>query len=169
MLTPNQDGEYVLRAATLADAPLIAEHRALMFRDMGEVAPQEVDRLREASERWVAELLSKDGYFGWLIETQGEIVAGGGIILMQHFPGPGYYRVRRRAHVVNIYTAPDHRRKGLARRMMQHILHWCAQNAVDDVTLGASDQGRPLYESLGFLPTAHMRLRDERYREYFKK
>jgi hypothetical protein len=37
-------------------------------------------------------------------------------------------------------------------------LAWCGEERFDHVTLSASDEGRPLYESLGFRATADMKL-----------
>jgi GNAT superfamily N-acetyltransferase len=130
-----------------------------MFLDMGSVSAEECGMLRQAAEPWMAGLLASEEYAGWLAECGGEIVAGGGVFLLQLGPGPGRYRLGRWAHVANVYTERTHRRRGLARRLMQTILEWCAANAIDQVTLATSDEGRPLYESLGFKPTtADMRL-----------
>ena len=41
---------------------------------------------------------------------------------------------------------------------MEVALEWCRANRVRAVILHASDDGRPLYESLGFEPTNEMRI-----------
>jgi GNAT superfamily N-acetyltransferase len=64
----------------------------------------------------------------------------------------------RRAYIANIYTKPDYRSRGIARRIMNTILDWCRAEGVEGVALHASPFGRPLYESLGFEPTNEMRL-----------
>ncbi|MBI3742580.1 MAG: GNAT family N-acetyltransferase, partial [Chloroflexi bacterium] len=50
------------------------------------------------------------------------------------------------------------RRKRLARKLTTTILDWCRANNIRTVILHASDDGRALYESLGFKPTNEMRL-----------
>lgn len=60
--------------------------------------------------------------------------------------------------VVNVYTDPSHRRQGIARKLMEVIIDWCRSEGFGSVLLHASDEGRPLYESLGFTPTNEMRL-----------
>jgi GNAT superfamily N-acetyltransferase len=64
----------------------------------------------------------------------------------------------RWGHIASLYTEPSHRRRGLARRLMRTILDWCMVHQVDHVTLSASDEGRPLYESLSFSTTSEMSL-----------
>lgn len=150
---------FLLRTATVDDAAIIARHRALMFLDMGSVTLEESEALIAAAEPWVAELLSKGEYLGWLIEEDEEIIVGGGGVHLRELPpGPGCLKVGRWAHIVNVYTIPTHRRHGLARMVMNEMLRWCDANQIDLVTLTASDEGRPLYESLGFFGSAEMRL-----------
>jgi GNAT superfamily N-acetyltransferase len=64
----------------------------------------------------------------------------------------------RRVTVLNVYTEPTHRRRGLARRVMRVIIDWCHAEGLASIQLHASDDGRPLYASLGFLATNEMRL-----------
>jgi GNAT superfamily N-acetyltransferase len=60
--------------------------------------------------------------------------------------------------VLNVYCEPPHRRRGLARALMDAILDWCRERSISRVSLHASDEGRPLYEGLGFTATNEMRL-----------
>jgi len=151
---------YVMRAVSAHDAGIVAAHRAAMFRDMGQVSGEEHDELLKTSRPWIAGLLANGAYVGKLIEHENAIVAGGGIWLRELGPTPGCLRVGKWAHLVNVYTVPEHRRRGLARWLVTEPLDWCEENQMDHITLAASGDGRPLYESLGFVPTADMRLRD---------
>jgi len=155
---PDLNEDYIIRPARVSDARVIAEHRAAMFRDMGLVSVEQDESLLRVSEPWVAGLLAKGDYVGWLVEHRKAVVPGGGMLIRELPPTPGCYRVGRWGHIVNVYTDPNHRRRGLARRLMNTILDWCAQHKIDQVTLSASDDGRALYESLGFKPTSDIRL-----------
>jgi ribosomal protein S18 acetylase RimI-like enzyme len=68
--------------------------------------------------------------------------------------GPG----ARRGNILNVYTRPDCRRQGLARRLTGAAVEWCRSHGIATVILHASDDGRALYRSLGFQPTNEMRL-----------
>lgn len=153
--------EYIIRLASAADAGEIARQRARMFQDMGLNSPEETELLREASVPWLAERMEAGDYVGWLVERQGGVVGGGGILLRESGPVPGCLRVGRAGHIVNVYVEPGHRRRGLARRVMETILEWCLREGIDHVTLSASDEGRALYESLGFRTTREMKLARE--------
>jgi hypothetical protein len=40
---------------------------------------------------------------------------------------------------------------------METILEWSAKNHLDQITLTASEEGRPLYQSLGFISAKDMK------------
>ena len=61
-------------------------------------------------------------------------------------------------YVHSVYTVPDYRRQGLARRILQAMIDYCRDNGWPRISLHASDMGRGLYEDLGFQPTNEMRL-----------
>lgn len=149
---------YQIRLANPSDAATIARHRVLMFLEMGVVSNLERDVLLSAIVPWLQKELAEERYVGWLMEDRQQIVAGAGIQLRSLPPGPNCLQVGRWGHIANVYTEPEHRRRGIARRLMEEILAWCVAQTLDQVTLTASDHGRPLYETLGFIATADMTL-----------
>jgi GNAT superfamily N-acetyltransferase len=151
------NSEYRIRRATVEDAPVIARHRAAMFRDMGDLGGDEVARLESASFVYMRQMMAERRYLGWLAERKGEIVAGCGLIISQLLPRPGAIDGGAQALIVNVYCEPEHRRRGLARALMAAMLDWCKRERIAKVILHASHDGRPLYESLGFVQTNEMR------------
>lgn len=49
-----------------------------------------------------------------------------------------------------VLTLPEHRRKGLAAKLMEHALRHVEAKHVRCIKLDATDMGRPLYERFGF-------------------
>jgi GNAT superfamily N-acetyltransferase len=148
---------YHLRRATADDAAVVARHRVAMFCDMGQLGAHEIEPLRDASQRALRAALADGGYLGWLIERAARVVAGGGLILRPLLPRPGALHGGSEAYVLNVYTEPAERRRGLARHLMQTMLTWCDAQGVARIALHASDDGRPLYCQLGFAPTNELR------------
>jgi GNAT superfamily N-acetyltransferase len=149
---------YTIRPAEPSDAATIARHRSLIFRDMGDIAGSEVEAICSACIPWLQDLFAKQEYAGWLVLHEKDIIGGGGILLRETGPAPGCNRIGRWGHIANIYIDPGYRRRGLARLLMQHILQWAKVSQLDRITLTPSGEGRPLYESLGFVPAAEMQL-----------
>jgi GNAT superfamily N-acetyltransferase len=149
---------YSLRLATPADAATVGLHRAAMFRDMGLVAAADVSRLAAASRRALAPLIGTPEYLGWLVETEGGVVAGGALIVRRLLPRPEALAGGQEGYLLNMYTEPAHRRRGLARALVAAMLAWCDARGIRRVSLHASVEGRRLYETLGFGATNEMRL-----------
>ncbi|MEW2545059.1 GNAT family N-acetyltransferase [Streptomyces sp. NPDC047002] len=56
-------------------------------------------------------------------------------------------------HVFSVATDPSMRRRGCCRACMEALLAWYRRRGVVKVDLHASQEGAPLYASLGFRPT----------------
>jgi len=82
----------------------------------------------------------------------GEVVAGAGILLLRWPPGPSAISGERIAYVYNVYTEPGHRKRGLARSVMDAVHAWCKANGVAAVALNAAPAAQHLYESQGYRP-----------------
>jgi len=139
---------YRVRPATLADTDVLVRHRVAMFSEMG--VPIDEARLALAFAAWLRETMPSEGYRAWLVETvDGQVVAGGGATIIPWPPGPRSLGDRL-AFVYNVYTEPSHRRRGLARLVMEAIHQWCREAGVSSVALNASRDGQPLYASMGY-------------------
>jgi GNAT superfamily N-acetyltransferase len=140
--------EYRIRPATLDDVAVLVHHRIAMFSEMG--TSFDADVVSRAFGDWVTRLLPARTYRGWLAESAaGEVAAGGGMTILPWPPGP-WYIGGRMAFVYNVYTEPPHRRRGLARMIMDTIHKGCRDEGIGVVGLNASGQAQRLYESMGY-------------------
>ena len=156
--------QFAIRRATLADIPIVAEHRVSMFLDTGRLDAEGAATLRSKLPAIFAPMLASGEYNGWLVVTPaGAVVAGAGVQIRHLLPRPETF-TDREALVVNVYVAPDHRQQGLARRLMTTILDWCNEQGIERVVLHPSVMGRHLYESLGFVASNELVLYQKRPR-----
>ena len=128
-----------------------------MFADMGDGDEVERNAMAGSARPFIEADLRNGSYRGWLIEVDGQVVAGGGVAIVGFQPTP-FDPSPRRAWVLNMYTEPAFRRQGLAKQVLETIIAWCREQGLRSVLLHASDAGRPLYEAVGFEPTNEMRL-----------
>lgn len=135
-----------------------------MFRDMGVLPDKLYDSLVDASRHYVAGAIPSGEYLGWLAaptDRSTEIVAGAGLQVRRALPHPDPRRqeivLGPQGVVLNVYTEPSWRRRGLARLLMRHVLDWAKVNGVTNLVLHASPDARALYEELGFVPSNEMR------------
>jgi ribosomal protein S18 acetylase RimI-like enzyme len=151
-----------IRPAALGDLSLILRHRRRMFEDMGEGDPVALDAMEASSLKTIARGLEDGSWRGFVAEEGGDAerrVVASGAVLISAWPGQPQDPQPRRATILNVYTERDRRRRGIARKLMEHILEFCRSEGLAQVSLHASDDGRPLYEDLGFRPSNEMRLR----------
>jgi GNAT superfamily N-acetyltransferase len=147
-----------IREATIADLDTILHHRWSMFQDMGCRDQAALRAMQSTSMPFFAQRLSTGAYHGWLVEEDsGRVVAGGGVLIFEYHSSP-FDPLPRRPMIVNLYTDPAYRRIGIAGALLEVMIKWCREEGFGSVMLHASDQGRPLYQRLGFLPTNEMRL-----------
>ena len=157
MSSSASDG-FLIRQATPADVDVIVKHRWSMFFDMGNHDLEWLDEMSRAFSPWLLRKMESGEYLGWLtVASDGSIAASAGLWLQEWMPIRAGGDARR-GYILNVYTGPDYRRRGLARRLMKLVLDWCRDRGLATVALHASDEGRPLYESLGFESTNDMRL-----------
>jgi GNAT superfamily N-acetyltransferase len=155
--------EFRVRLATAGDAELIGYHRARMFQDMGQIPAHLFDEFRSESSKRVRNLIESDEYVGWLAchnSAPNKIVAGAGVQLRQVLPHPASndgFAEGRHALIINVFTEPEWRRKGLAALLLEQIIEWSRVEKIDRLLLHASEQGRALYERLGFVLTNEMK------------
>jgi GNAT superfamily N-acetyltransferase len=151
-----------LRLATVDDIPALVNHRRRMFEDMDALKSVTRDRAGlDAMEAAYAVLLRYEIPAGstraWVIDDGGTITASGALKFTDWLPRPDGQR-RGLVYVHSVYTVPEYRRQGLARRILKAMIAYCRDNGWPRLTLHASEMGRGLYEDLGFKPTNEMRL-----------
>src|SRR5258708_5171808 len=112
--------EMSIRPATLDDLDLILRHRTAMFSDMGYQEAERLALMRTSSEAFRLRGRVEGAYRGGLAEPAGDgrVVAGGGLAIIP-WPGSADDPAPRRAWIHNIYTEPEFRHRGIARRIME--------------------------------------------------
>lgn len=146
-----------IRIATLADLSDLVRLRRLMFESMGYVDRAQLDVGDAAAREYLWRAMPGGVFYGWLaFTTEGEAVSSGGVVIDHHPPGPNNL-TGRVGYIMSISTVPAYRRRGIARRILRTILAWLEEQGIQRVVLHATDEGKPLYEQLGFVESNEMR------------
>ena len=147
-----------IRPATLPDLPTLVRHRRRMWWELGRRDETALDLMEKAANEYFGTAVADGSYRGFLATDSSGTVIGGGGIVISPWPGVLGQQQPRRAMILNMYVEREHRQKGVARALMEAMIAWCRENDFTYVSLHASEQGRGLYEKLGFKPTDEMRL-----------
>lgn len=157
MENPRSNSEPFIRAAGMADIPVLIELRLAMFQSMGDSDPDILADVAAACETYMNSHLADGSFRAWLVEVDGQIATTGGLILRE--APPAYHNLAgREGYIMGIYTRPEFRHRGLAKAVMSKILTVLHEEGIPRATLRASAEGRPLYEKMGFAPTTEMRI-----------
>ena len=156
-----------LREADERDITVLVEHRWRMAEAIMRERGAAFDAMQaEARKAVYVEYLRRrlaDGTVkAWVVEegaTTGTIVASGAVSFLPWVPSWRDSEQPLVGFVHSVFTDEKYRRRGCARQIMAAAIACCRSRGCIHAMLGASDAGRPLYESLGFVPaTTMMRL-----------
>ena len=159
---PHADAAAVaVRRASPADVPALLALRLAFDTELaGELPPDRV-AAHVASVREYLESHLPDGRFlAWVADTpDGTVVGMAGMVVIDRPPHP---RSRRpgEGFVYTVYTAPGWRRRGVARRLMEAVIDHARALRLRRVLLRASEDGRALYDALGFVDPGYYRQLD---------
>jgi GNAT superfamily N-acetyltransferase len=154
--SPEQPPALELRAARIDEYP----HAAEMRRQMSVEHDGDFDaRSRDWRERYCAYFSAKQtaGNGQLFLAFDGGKPVGMTIVsFLEHYRTEVFGT--RYAYVNSVFVYAEYRRRGIARQLMEMAIDWARERGCFAVRLRSSDQGRPLYASLGFHPTAEMQL-----------
>ena len=140
-----------------AKAPAGSHDRELLTRLRLEVLraanglEEDVDlsRTELESRRYYETCFPEDSHAAWLVFDGEEVVGTGAVSFYQVMPT--YHNPSgKKAYIMNMYTRPDYRRRGIAHRVLELLTAEAEMRQIDAVTLEATAAGRPLYEAFGF-------------------
>ncbi len=142
-----------VRLATPADLDAMVELRQQLFACFPE-ALGIIDEalMRQTSLAYFSRAFAHGDCQTWVAEADGQIVSQGSLALFQRPPFPGNLSGRE-AYLLNMYTLPDYRRRGYSKAILQQAMAYAREQGLGRIWLHASDDGQPLYQAAGFLPS----------------
>lgn len=146
-----------IRPATIDDAPAMGNMRAKMFLSNGWTDVAGAELLAGLQAQYLADVISAGDGFGLIAEADSGPVGCIAGVIVKSQPSPRNV-TGRIGHIVNLYVEESHRRRGIARMLTEGIIQRLRDEGVIMFQLWASDDARPLYESVGFEPSNEMRL-----------
>ena len=149
---------YEIRECLPADAAELARLRVEFLREVGQpLHAGFVDVL----ERWFGDALATPRVRVWVAERDGRIVGTAAANPFERIPN-GHNPVGRGWYVINVYVLAEARGQGVAEALMRALQQAAADEGVPVLELHATDQGRAVYERLGWtVPPDFMELRLE--------
>ena len=154
------------RKATAEDINTLTEMRIEVLRaannlsdetDMSEVKIQTYDYYQKS--------FLDGNHIAYLVYDKSHIAGAGGVSFFQVMP-TYHNSTGRKAYIMNMYTKPEYRRKGIAYKTLDMLVREALAKGVENISLEATDMGYPLYEKYGFVRmSAEMELPKRKHTE----
>jgi GNAT superfamily N-acetyltransferase len=143
--------ELSIRRATVGDADELTHLRLEMQTELfaGDGRGAAPDEIIEHNRRYFREHLPVGDFVAFVAEMDGAIVGTGGIVVYRAPPTQGN-PTGIEGYVMNMYTVPSYRGRGIATRLLDHLVEHVRDLGGRRAWLRASDSGRPVYHRYGF-------------------
>lgn len=143
--------KFEYKKAALKDIEELVRTRIIVLRAANKL-PDDVDMsvVGRESYAYYKRALETGEHIAYLVYDNGTFIGAGGVSFYQVMPT--YHNpTGKKAYIMNMYTAPEYRRQGIAFRTLDLLVMDAKKQGVSQIALEATDMGRPLYEKYGFV------------------
>ena len=99
--------------------------------------------------------LCNNTHTAYLVYDENTVIGAGVRELFSSHAPHGITQAAIRAYIMNMYTRPEYRRKGIASKVLDMLVKECRARGITAISLEATDMRLPLYEKYGFIKMEH--------------
>lgn len=145
------DMMYEYKIATIEDIDELVQTRIIVLRAANKLSDEEDMQLVEKmSYEYYKKALVSGDCVAYLVHDKEKFIGAGSVSFYQVMPT--YHNPSgRKAYIMNMYTSPEYRRQGIAYKTLKLLIGEAKKQGIIQITLEATDMGRPLYEKYGFV------------------
>ena len=145
--------KYEYKKATIADIDELVRTRMIVLRAANKLSDDEdMSTVEKESCEYYKRALETGEHIAYLVYDDGTFIGAGGVSFYQVMPT--YHNpTGKKAYIMNMYTAPEYRRQGIAYRTLDLLVKDVREQGVSQIALEATEMGQPLYQKYGFVKT----------------
>lgn len=142
---------YKYKKATIADIDELVRTRIIVLRAANKLSNDvDMSLVEKESYEYYKSALETGEHVAYLVYDNETFIGTGGVSFYQVMPT--YHNpTGKKAYIMNMYTAPAYRRQGIAFHTLDLLVKDVRKQGVSQITLEATEMGRPLYEKYGFV------------------
>lgn len=139
------------KKATIEDIDALVKTRIIVLRAANKLSDDvDMSEMEKESYTYYRRALETSEHIAYLVYDNGTFIGAGGVSFYQVMPT--YHNpTGRKAYIMNMYTAPEYRRQGIAVHTLDSLVQDAKEKGVSHIALESTDMGRPLYEKYGFI------------------
>ena len=139
----------IYEKATTKDISALTDLRiAYLQEDLGVITEDDLQKLQASLPGYYEKHLNKD-LMVYVAREEDTIVSCAFLLIVEKPMSPSFI-TGKTGVVLNVYTKPEHRRKGYAKKLMTKMIEDAKAQEVSVIELKATEDGYPLYKSIGF-------------------
>ncbi len=140
-----------IKRATIEDIEELVRTRIIVLRAANKLSDDvDMSVVEQESYVYYKRALGTNEHIAYLVYDNGTFIGAGGVSFYQVMPT--YHNPSgKKAYIMNMYTAPEYRRQGIAIHTLDLLVKDAKKQGVSQIALEATDMGRPLYEKYGFV------------------
>lgn len=143
--------KFEYKRATMEDIDELVRTRIIVLRAANKLSDDEdMSVVEEESYVYYRRALETGEHIAYLVYDNGKFIGAGGVSFYQVMP-TYHNSTGKKAYIMNMYTAPEYRRQGIALHTLDLLVKDAKKQGVLQIALEATDMGRPLYERYGFV------------------
>lgn len=145
---PESMFEY--KRAAIEDIDELVRTRIIVLRAANKLSDDvDMSVVETESRAYYEEALISGEHIAYLVYDNDRFIGAGGVSFYQVMPT--YHNPNgKKAYIMNMYTAPEYRRQGIAFHTLDLLVKDVKEQCVSQVGLEATDMGMPLYDKYGF-------------------
>lgn len=142
---------FEYKRATMEDIEELVRTRIIVLRAANKLSDDEdMSVVEEESKEYYRRVLETGEHIAYLVYDNGKFIGAGGVSFYQVMPT--YHNpTGKKAYIMNMYTASEYRRRGIAFHTLDLLVKDARKQGISQITLEATEMGRPLYERYGFV------------------
>ena len=149
----------ILRKANLDDIELLIQLRIdYLTEDAGNLTQEESFAVKKQLRKYFLKAISNNSFIGILAEIDGAVVSAAFLVISERPANPAFI-TGITGTLLNVITYPEYRRKGIATKIIEKIIDESKKEGVSSIDLMATEDGKTLYEKMGFTMTKYAAMR----------
>lgn len=135
--------------ATIKDIGILTDLRiAYLQEDLGAISDKDLELMQVTLPSYYEKHLNK-GLIAYVARNEMDIVSCAFLLIVEKPMSPSFI-TGKTGTVLNVYTKPEYRKKGYAKKLVTMMLEDAKAEGVSVIELKATEDGYSLYKSVGF-------------------
>ena len=140
------------RRANINDIEILVDYRIQFLNELyNHPENGETEILRNTLRQYFSEAIPSKNFIAWLAEYDGKIIGTSGMVVWRIPARYGGLEYGRLGYILNLYTIPEARRKGICTRLLNELIKEAKSLGLKYLHLHASQEGISIYRKAGFV------------------